>query len=138
MNASDIDRICAWVVGRGLAGATEIELLDGFCERCRAAGLALSRSLALIDTLHPVYEGRGFRWRADGNEDQREFEYRPTNQGGENAVSWQKSAFFHLWHSGDDELRRNMGKRAREVAVERFDDHKIVPLYREMYTRVLG
>jgi L-malate glycosyltransferase len=38
---------------------------------------------------------------------------------------------------GDEELRRKMGKRARELAVERFDDHKIVPLYRQMYTRVL-
>ncbi|HEX6097559.1 MAG TPA: N-acetyl-alpha-D-glucosaminyl L-malate synthase BshA [Thermoanaerobaculia bacterium] len=37
----------------------------------------------------------------------------------------------------DDELRRKMGKRARELAVERFDDHKIVPVYREMYSRVL-
>jgi glycosyltransferase involved in cell wall biosynthesis len=39
---------------------------------------------------------------------------------------------------GDDELRRKMGKRGRELAVERFDDQKIVPLYREMYSRVLG
>jgi L-malate glycosyltransferase len=38
----------------------------------------------------------------------------------------------------DDDLRRKMGKRAREIAVERFDDHKIVPVYREMYSRVLG
>jgi glycosyltransferase involved in cell wall biosynthesis len=38
----------------------------------------------------------------------------------------------------DDQLRRRMGKRGRELAVEKFDDHKIVPLYREMYTRVLS
>ena len=38
----------------------------------------------------------------------------------------------------DDDLRRRMGKRAREVAVERFDEAKIVPLYREMYERVSG
>ena len=37
----------------------------------------------------------------------------------------------------DDELRRKMGKRARELAVERFDEQKIVPVYREMYSRVL-
>ena len=37
----------------------------------------------------------------------------------------------------DDDRRRKMGKRARELAVERFDDHKIVPLYREMYLGVL-
>jgi adenylate cyclase len=108
MDDRDIDRIGAWVVGRGLAGASETELLDGFCERCCAAGLALSRSLALIDTLHPVYEGRGFRWRADGSETERVIEYRPTNQG-ENAANWQKSAFYQLWTSGEDELRRRIG-----------------------------
>ncbi|MGZ8781207.1 MAG: N-acetyl-alpha-D-glucosaminyl L-malate synthase BshA [Thermoanaerobaculia bacterium] len=37
----------------------------------------------------------------------------------------------------DDDLRQRMGKRARELAVERFDEQKIVPLYREMYSRVL-
>ena len=108
MNASDIDRIGGWVVARGLAGASETELLNGFCERCCAVGLDLSRALALIDTLHPVYEGRGFRWRADGSETQPVIEYRPTNQG-ENAANWQKSAFFQLWTSGDDELRRRIG-----------------------------
>ncbi len=38
----------------------------------------------------------------------------------------------------DDDLRRKMGKRAREMAVERFDEQKIVPVYRQMYSRVLG
>jgi L-malate glycosyltransferase len=37
----------------------------------------------------------------------------------------------------DEELRRKMGKRAREQAVERFDDHRIVPLYRQFYLSVL-
>ena len=38
---------------------------------------------------------------------------------------------------GDDELRRRMGERARELAIERFDEQKIVPLYRDMYSRVV-
>ena len=36
------------------------------------------------------------------------------------------------------DLRAKMGKRARQVAVERFDEQKIVPHYREMYERVIG
>ena len=47
-------------------GASEPDLLHGFCLRCREAGLDLSRALTIIDTLHPVYEGRVFRWRNDG------------------------------------------------------------------------
>jgi N-acetyl-alpha-D-glucosaminyl L-malate synthase BshA len=38
----------------------------------------------------------------------------------------------------DDERRARMGKRAREVVVEKFDEEKIVPLYRSMYERVLS
>ncbi len=38
----------------------------------------------------------------------------------------------------DDVLRRRMGKRAREVAVEKFDEQKIVPWYRELYERVIA
>ena len=37
----------------------------------------------------------------------------------------------------DDDRRKQMGKRAREVAVERFDEQKIVPYYRQMYERVM-
>jgi adenylate cyclase len=59
-----------WLVGQGLTGLPEPELLRGFSERCRAGGLDLSRALAFIDTLHPIYEGRGFRWTD-----------RPSNEG---------------------------------------------------------
>ena len=38
----------------------------------------------------------------------------------------------------DDELRKRMGKRARESAVERFDEQKIVPVYSEMYSATLA
>lgn len=38
----------------------------------------------------------------------------------------------------DDDLRQRMGKRARQVAVEQFDENWIVPRYRAMYERVIG
>lgn len=38
----------------------------------------------------------------------------------------------------DDDFRSRMGKRGREIAVERFDEEKIVPMYRQMYERVIG
>jgi N-acetyl-alpha-D-glucosaminyl L-malate synthase BshA len=37
----------------------------------------------------------------------------------------------------DEEGAKRMGRRAREVAIERFDEQKIVPYYREMYERVI-
>ncbi len=38
----------------------------------------------------------------------------------------------------DDALRARMGKRARELAIERFDELKIVPHYRALYESVIG
>ncbi len=108
---TDLDSVAAWVTRCGLAGAGETELLDGFCARCCEAGLPLSRAMALIDTLLPVYEGRAFRWRADGIEDRAMVEYRPTTAG-QNAADWKQSAFHHLAVSQTDEVQRCIGRGA--------------------------
>lgn len=108
MKKKDVEQIAAWVVERGLGGASETELLQGFCEQCCQAGLALSRALALVDTLHPVHEGRAFRWRNDGVEESAIVEYGPSNVG-EAATNWQSSTFYRLLTSGTNELRRQIG-----------------------------
>lgn len=105
MQDSDIERIAGWLVERGLAGISEYELLKGFSELCRETGLDLCRSLAFIDTLHPVYEGRAFFWRHDGSQEQWQVEYGPTSDG-EAAAEWQKTSFYHLLNTGGSELRR--------------------------------
>ena len=71
MNDAPATEVGAWVTAAGLAGATEPDLLRGFCERAVAAGLPLARAVVLIDTLHPVHEGRVFRWRRDPAPDER-------------------------------------------------------------------
>jgi L-malate glycosyltransferase len=38
----------------------------------------------------------------------------------------------------NDELRRTMGRHAREHAVAEFDEQKIVPMYRDLYDRVIA
>jgi adenylate cyclase len=108
MSPHDTEAIAGWVVAQGLAGAAEKTLLDGFCERCRDGGIELSRAVAIIDTLHPIYEGRAFRWRNDGVEEEAIVEYRSTSTG-EAAENWQRSAFFHLMSTGTDEVRRRIG-----------------------------
>jgi len=109
MNNADIDAIAAWLVDRGLAGEHETELLNGFCARCGAAGLSLSRAVTIIDTLHPIYEGRAFRWRNDGVKEDAIVEYGRTNQGGQAAANWQSSPFYHLLATGQGEMRRHLG-----------------------------
>jgi adenylate cyclase len=90
-----------WLVSQGLTGLSENDLVRGFCERCCAAGLDLSRSLIFIDTLHPIFEGRGFRWNNTETNESESFEYGPT---GENNDAWRHSVFFHMLEQGHDEI----------------------------------
>ena len=107
MTDESLNRVEGWLVQAGLAGASEIESLHGFCNRCRDAGIALSRVILLVDTLHPVHEGRAFRWRADSVEQPTVVEYGPSNVG-ESAANWQASPFYRLVETGASELRRRI------------------------------
>ncbi len=93
-----------WLVSQGLTGLPENDLIRGFCERCRAAGLELSRGLVFIDTLHPIFEGRGFRWNDTETNESDTFEYGPTGEG-DAAQNWRRSTFYHMLEHGHDELR---------------------------------
>jgi adenylate cyclase len=93
-----------WLVSQGLTGLPENDLIRGFCERCRAQGLELSRGLVFIDTLHPIFEGRGFRWNDTQTNESDNFEYGST-EAGEPAQNWRRSPFFHLLETGHDELQ---------------------------------
>ena len=93
-----------WLVSHGLTGLPENDLIRGFCERCRAAGLEVSRALVFIDTLHPIFEGRGFRWNDTETNESDTFEYGPTGDG-DAAQNWRRSTFYHMLEHGHDELR---------------------------------
>jgi adenylate cyclase len=62
MDRDQFAELSTWITEAGLAGQSESAILAGFCEREVARGLPLARALVLIDTLHPIYEGRAFRW----------------------------------------------------------------------------
>jgi adenylate cyclase len=109
---ADIDRISTAIIRRGLAGQSELALLHSFCADCVAAGLDLAIAAAVIDTLHPIHEGRAFHWRADGAVEQEVSEYSSTTYSEEN---WRRSVFYHLLHNGGDELRRRIDDKAPRV-----------------------
>jgi adenylate cyclase len=92
-----------WLVSQGLTGLPENDLLRGFCERCRAGGIALSRGLVFIDTLHPIFEGRGFRWSDSDTNQSESFEYGSTSEG-QAAQNWRRSIFYRMLENGVDEL----------------------------------
>jgi adenylate cyclase len=104
MTEAQIAELAAWVVEEGLADRSEPDLIGGFCDRLSALGLPLVRVVAFIDTLHPVYEGRAFRWDR-GTSGATPTDYGRTTDG-EAAERWRASPFYRLLQSGESLLRR--------------------------------
>ena len=104
MTEAEIAELASWVAEAGLIGCSETALVTGFCERAIAFGVPLARAILLIDTLHPIYEGRAFRWGRDKAEATLS-EYGPTTEG-DAADRWRSSPFFRLRDSGETLLRR--------------------------------
>jgi adenylate cyclase len=100
-----------WLTAQGLTGLPEIEMLRGFCERCRAEGIELSRGLVVIDTLHPIYEGRAFRWSDVPTNESDVLEYGSTAEG-DPAKNWRRSVFYHLLEHGEDEMQIDLADAA--------------------------
>jgi adenylate cyclase len=97
----------AWAIQAGLAGAQELDLLRGFCERAVAIGLPIARAQVLVDTLHPIHEGRVFRWKADRAGEV--VEYGRTTENDALADKWRQSPLHHLERTGEPMLRRQLG-----------------------------
>lgn len=108
MDAERVASLTRWVTEAGLNGMSEPEILHGFCSRLAAAGAPLKRANMIIDTLHPIYEGRAFRWRHGQTDIEPVVEYGRTNEG-EAAENWRRSTYYHLFSTGDDLLRRRIG-----------------------------
>ena len=105
----DITRdIAVWITKSGLIGMAETELLCGFCERAVAAGIPVIRGIVIVDTLHPVYEGRVFRWFRDPSELSAMHEYARIDEDESIAAKWRESPFHHLAETGESFLRRHL------------------------------
>jgi adenylate cyclase len=107
MNQMAFNELAGWVTEAGLIGRSEGELMAGFCRRVTEAGVPLARALVILDTLHPIYEGRALLWRSDRPETGEVREYGRTNEG-EAAENWRRSVFFHLLQSGERMLRHRL------------------------------
>jgi adenylate cyclase len=104
MNDAQFVELAAWITDAGLAGHSETATLEGICDRAVALGLPLARVTALIDTLHPIYEGRAFIWKRDKNETAIS-EYDRSSQ---NLRRWIGSPFYYLEKNDESLLRRRL------------------------------
>jgi adenylate cyclase len=103
MTEAEIAKLASWLAKAGLEGRTETALVEGFCGRAVAGGLPLARALLLVDTLHPIHEGRAFRWEKEKPEATLT-EYGRTAEG-EAAERWRTSPLYRLLTSGESLLR---------------------------------
>ncbi|EJN02767.1 adenylate/guanylate cyclase domain-containing protein [Phyllobacterium sp. YR531] len=110
MNEATIAEIECWLDIQGLSGTSETELMNGFCQRCIDAGIRLERANAFVDTLHPIYEGRVFLWRREGEVERAIIEYGSSREG-ESASNWQTSTFYSMLNAGEDEMRVNLAHK---------------------------
>lgn len=111
MQDSDIIRISRQLSDQAIKGADFSELVAEFCRQCNAVGLLISYALALIDTLHPDFEGNAFEWLDTEPDADKVTEYRFTNEG-QARETWEASVFHHLIVTGEDEIRRTFAKGA--------------------------
>ncbi len=61
-------------------------------------------------TLHPIFEGRGFRWNDTETNERDMFEYGPTSEG-EAAQNWRRSIFYYMLESGIEDLKVDFADR---------------------------
>jgi adenylate cyclase len=125
MNERFFTELSAWLTQAGLAGTAESDIVSGFCERCVTAGLPLTRTVVFIDTLHPVHEGRLFRWGYDPMQAPPVLEYGRTSPDGlaasgfdpkdvQAAARWRNSPFYRMLETGDSLLRRRLNAATKD------------------------
>ena len=100
-----------WIVRAALAGADEIEVLAGACERMNAAGLALVRASVANDLLDPTFDARGVRWLRSHGGLEEPFARRDDPTAHED---WTRSPFFALLESRQPMLRRRLNADYRQ------------------------
>lgn len=104
MDNDQFAELTAWITEAGLAGLSEAATLTEFCERALALGLPLARANVVIDTLHPIYEGRAFTW----TQKSKETHLTEFGRSDERLDLWERSPFYRLELSGESFLRRRL------------------------------
>ena len=124
MNETLFSELSAWMTQAGLAGTPETDIVSVFCGRCVAAGIPLGRAHVFIDTLHPVYEGRLFRWGYSPSESS-VHEYGRTRSEGFDLPApvsldvqateiWRRSPFYTMLQTGASLLRRRLNADTKD------------------------
>jgi len=124
MNENLFSELSEWLTGAGLTGTPETDIVSAFCDRCAATGIPLDRAHVFIDTLHPVHEGRLFRWGFGPDETALHDYGRTSVQGIDTSDPayldqqatdvWRRSPFFDMLQTGAALLRRRLSAETKD------------------------
>jgi adenylate cyclase len=124
MNEVFFADLSAWLTQAGLAGTPETEIVSVFCDRCVAAGIPLGRAHLAIDTLHPVHEGRLFRWGYSPDEPAVHAYGRtslagpdvsgPVSLDAQATEVWRRSPFNNMLQTGASLIRRRLNADTKD------------------------
>lgn len=98
-----IDAIADWLMEQALASTPMAELVEGCCNRMRAAGVPIWRALVSYRTLHPLYEAVWHTWHREKGMGTYQM---PHGVMGEEV--FRKSPFFHMMSTGVPFVRRRL------------------------------
>ena len=97
-----IDKVADWLMNEAL-GETEVEaLVEGCCERLRAAGIPIIRAFLTFGTLHPLFQAIGLTWHREEGLKSVGFRHGVRGEG------WKRSPFYHMIETGIPYLRRRL------------------------------
>jgi adenylate cyclase len=99
--------IAGWIIGRGLDGTSQAELMGGYCERLVEAGVPLWRASIGIDTLHPLIDARGVWWVSGEGVTEDVF---LRGASPEQEADWRRSPWFRLIEDGEPRMRRRLAR----------------------------
>ncbi len=100
--------IAEWIVAEGLSGASENNLVRGFCERLVAGGVPLKRGFVGQRTLHPIYSGNTFEWNRGESEVKQQGWDRTQVETSKASEAWEKSPFHHMATTKTQKLRQRL------------------------------
>ena len=114
-----------WIIAQTLAGANEVEILAGICERMNRAGVSIMRASVAHDLLDPTFDARGVRWLRDQGALEEAF---PRSDDPLADQEWVRSPFFRLLESREPMLRRSLDAtycRGEFPMLDRFQDEGV-------------
>ncbi|MDP7652734.1 MAG: adenylate/guanylate cyclase domain-containing protein [Rhodospirillales bacterium] len=99
-----IGTVADWLMNQALGEAQMADLVDGCCNRLRAAGIPLWRAHVAYRTLHPLIEAISLTWERGEGLVTADI---PHGQA-DTSEEWHKSPAFHMIETGIPFLRRRL------------------------------